>query len=227
VAAVSERPLCVNQRCRIPRRHGPACPGADCGGCLVAWAADGLRLCPVDLRRLAENAVKLATLHGELELVLRGNGQGGERTGKPGSASPPRDAVVWARAEIRQVLVGWCRVISEERGIGLPRDEVTAMGAYVAKHAEWLAAGEYADEVADELSTLAGRAWGLAYPTGTRHVEVGPCPLCAGTLTAVVRATDSALPSEVACDGEEPHRWSADRWKELDRLVMAKKRRAA
>jgi hypothetical protein len=221
------QPACLNPRCAIPRRHRDDCDSDQCRGCLRAWAADGSRLCLVDIRRLGENAVKAGELHGELELMLRPSGTGGQATGKPGSASPPRDAVVAMRTEIRAVLASWCRLVSEERGIGLPRDEVTAMGAYIDKHCDWLAATEYAGEAADELASLASRAWGLAYPSGTRTVEVGPCPLCDGTLTAIVRATDQALPSEVVCGGGEAHRWSADRWRELDRLVMAKRRAAA
>jgi hypothetical protein len=220
-------PLCLNPRCAIPRRHRDDCDGDQCRGCLPGWAADGLRLCAVCTRRHGENAVKAAELHGELELMLRPSGSGGQVTGKPGSASPPRDAVVAMRTEIRAVLASWCRFIAEERGIGLPDDEVTAMGNYLRLHGEWLAATEYAGEVADELASLASRAWGLAYPSGTRRIEVGPCPHCDGTLTAIVRATDQALPSEVACDADEAHRWSADRWRELDRLVMAKRRMAA
>lgn len=249
---MSDRPLCVNPRCRIPRRHGPACSGQDCGGCLIAWAADGLRLCRVCACRLGENAGKLAELHGELELVLRGAGQSGERAGKPGAASPPRDAVVAMRAEIRQVLVSWCRLVAEERGLGLPRDEITDIAAWVARHAEWLAAQEYAGEVADELSALVGRAWGLAYPDGVQRIRVGPCPRCggvewsrgvvvlplpagvsgpprlAGCLVAVVRDKDQdRLPAEVACDLVAEHRWTAPQWRQLDREVMARRRMAA
>lgn len=218
--------LCVSPRCAIPRRHRDDCTG-DCRGCLPGWAADGLRLCAVCLTRLGDNAVKAAELYDELELMLKTTGAGGRSSSKPGPGTPPRDAVVDMRATIRHILASWCRLIAEERGIGLPADEVTAMGGYMGRHAEWLAAGEYAAEVADEVAALASRAWGLAYPSGSRTVEVGPCPLCPGTLTAIVRATDQTLPSEVGCDGQEPHRWPADQWRQLDRLVMAKRRMAA
>jgi hypothetical protein len=173
------------------------------------------------------NATKLADLHGELELQLLVTGDPGQASSDPGPGSPPRDVIVEVRAEIRHVLVSWCRLVAEKRGIAPPVDTVPTMGAYLAKHAEWLAASEYAGEVADELAGYVSRAWGLAYPNGTRRVEVGPCPLCEGTLTAVVRATDSLLPSEVACDRDEAHRWPSERWRELDRLIAAKRRAAA
>jgi hypothetical protein len=234
-------------RCGIPRRHHDGCDDQQCRGCLPGWAADGLRLCAHHAARIGGDAIKAAVLHGELELVLRPSGGGG-RTGKPGSASPPRDDVVAMRTEIRHVLVSWCLLISEERGISLPtrleveqlpdgfigpprrrrvHDETAlSVGGYVAKHAEWLAAQPYAGEVSDELASLASRARGIAFPSGTRRVEAGPCPLCPGTLTALVRTTDALLPSEVACDGDEAHRWASERWRELDRLVAAKRRAA-
>jgi hypothetical protein len=244
--------LCFNPRCRIPGRHADDCDGTDCRGCLKGWAADGSRLCQVDIRRLGESPVKAAELHGELELVLKAAGSGERASSKPGSGTPPRDAVVDMRAEIRHVLVSWCRLISEERGMRLPGrfvvqrragrlsgfigplnriwvddDTLPAIGAYVARHAEWLAATEYAGEAADELAGLVSRAWGLAYPSGTRKVEVGGCPRCDGTLTAIVRPVDSTKTTEVVCDGEQPHRWDSTQLRTLDRLVMARKRAAA
>jgi hypothetical protein len=194
---------------------------------LKGWAADGSRLCQVDIRRLSENPVKAADLHGELELVLKAAGSGERASSKPGSGTPPRDAVVDMRAEIRHVLVSWAKLIGEERGVSLPADEVSAIGAYVARHAEWLAATEYAGEAADELAGLVSRAWGLAYPSGTRKVEVGGCPRCDGTLTAIVRPVDSTKTTEVVCDGEQAHRWDSTQLRTLDRLVMARKRAAA
>jgi hypothetical protein len=88
------------------------------------------------------------------------------------------------------------------------------------------AATEYAGEAADELAGLVSRAWGLAYPSGTRKVEVGDCPRCDGTLTAIVRPSDSTKTTEVVCDGEQAHRWDSTQLRTLDRLVMARKRAA-
>lgn len=217
------RPLCANPRCAIPGRHCGDC-GTDCRGCQPAWAADGLRLCGHCTRRLGQDAVKAARLHGELELVLRPSGAGGGHV-QPSSASPPRDDVVAMRTEIRHVLVAWCRLVSEERGISPPADDVTAMGAYLVRHAEWLAAREYAGEAADELAGLAGRAWGLAYPSGTRRLDLHEsCPYCDAELTATMRPQDGGLlPSDVVCAGEEHHTWPADQWRKLDRLVARRR----
>jgi hypothetical protein len=151
------------------------------------------------------------------------------------------------RTEIRHVLAATCRRISDERGIRLPADEVSAMGGYVAKHATWLAAHSVAGEVADELSSLRRRAWGIAYPNGTKVLTAGTCPLGAhvvceelpagfigppmavemsGTLHAILRPQDEGLlPSEVVCTVNPEHRWAASEWRQLDRLVSG--RRAA
>jgi hypothetical protein len=249
---------CLNPRCAIPRRHRDDCASDQCRGCLPGWAADGLRLCAVCARRLGENAVKAAELHGELELMLRPNGTGGQATGKPGSASPPREEIANMRREIRHILASWSQLIAEERGVHLPDGteparvvkamsdtpiwrgqgtieqaiagppsiSVDQMAAFIRTHAEWLAAQEYAGEAADELASLVSRAWGLAYPSGTRRIEVGPCPRCDGTLTAIVRPVDSTKPTEVVCDGDEQHRWDSTQLRTLDRLVMARKRAA-
>lgn len=244
--------LCRSPYCGLPGRHRTDCDTPTCRGCLPAHAADGLMLCAVDTRRLGENAVKAAELHGELELALKASGSGGHSNNKPGSGTPPRDAVVEMRATIRHTLVSWCRLIAEERGFALPADEVTAMGGYVARHAEWLAATDYAGEAAGELTDLTRRAWGLAYPSGTRRLMVGPCPLCGGVpanngwvverlprgfigpprrsgrLEALVREQDQdKLPSEVSCDMVGEHAWPATAWRQLDRLVMARRRAAA
>lgn len=249
---MSDQPLCASPRCRLPGRHAEGCDQPTCRGCLPARAADGLRLCTVCARRIGENATRAAELYDDLALVLKAAGRGERSSNKPGSGGPPRDAVVEQRATIRHVLVSWCRLVSEERGISLPGNDTGDLAAYLVRHAEWLAACDYADEVADELAGLASRAYGLAYPSGSRRIRVGPCPRCGGVpgphgqaiqrlplgfigppnrsgcLVAVVREQDQdKLPSEVACDLVGEHKWDAIQWRQLDREVMAKRRAAA
>jgi hypothetical protein len=200
--------------------------------------ADGLQLCRYHLERVGTDATTIADLYDELAYSVMPTGNGhGQPIGRSSEGPPaPRDKVVDIRTEIRHVLAGWCRLVGEERGIQLPADEVSAMGGYVAKHATWLAAHSVADEVADELSSLRRRAWSIAYPNGTKVVEVGPCPHalnaavgyaepCGGTLRAIVRPSEVLLPSEVVCDLDPEHRWSSSEWRQLDRLVSG--RRAA
>ena len=239
--------LLCSATCRIPNRHRDGCD-TDCLGCLPGRAADGVNLCAHHLDRLATDATGLAQLYDELTYsVMPSGGTSGQPIGRSSDGPPaPRDKVVEIRTEIRHVLAATCRRIAEERGIQLPADEVSAMGAYVAKHATWLAAHGAAGEVSDELGSLRRRAWSIAYPNGTKVVEVGPCPytdhwvagpvsagfigppravLVDGILRAIVRPADVLLPSEVVCDANPSHRWDSTQWRLLDRLVSG--RRAA
>ncbi|MEV7267078.1 hypothetical protein AB0N38_26300 [Micromonospora aurantiaca] len=172
--------LCVAEHCYTPRQHGPACPGGDCRGCLPRLAADGLRLCSVDVRRLVEDARTAAVLHEDLALTLIRRGRGGEKVAGSSSGAPvPDDEVMEARSAIRATLVALCRVILNERGIGWPADEVTAMSAYVEQHHVWLAAHPAADEHARDLRDIASdpRTRRLAYPAGSDRMYIGDCPL--------------------------------------------------
>jgi hypothetical protein len=194
-------------------------------------------------------------------LVLTGTNGFGE---KVRTSSDPNlqlnDAAADARLAIRATLVSWCRLVSEERGISLPGrwqvrerppgfigpmprewitiDEMQAIGAYLAKHAEWLAAHPAADDAVTELHDLAhGEARRIAYPGGGRRFPIpGPdgharCPEktavddtetlepCPGTLWTILRRDASLLPSEVVCNHDETHRWPTSRWLKLGALI--------
>jgi hypothetical protein len=218
--------LCISPRCKARGYHHPDCGNADCGGCLPRLAADGLRLCHLHTRRIAEDATQAAELHDELTLRLTGAGQAGQRmSGTPDHGTDLDPRAVDARATIRHTLVSWCHLIAEERGHALPADTVPALGAYVARHAEWLAATEYADEASDELHGLVSAGYPIAYPSGARVFPIGSCPHegCAGTIKAILRRVDSLLPSSLQCDADEEHAWAADQWIALGRKL----RRAA
>lgn len=217
--------LCISPRCKARGYHQRDCDDADCGGCLPRLAADGLRLCHFHTRRIADDSRRAAELHDELALRLTGAGLPGERTsGTPDHGADLDPRAVDARAAIRHTLVAWCRLIADERGIGLPADTVPALGAYVARHAEWLAATEYADEVSDELHGLVSDAYPIAYPSGARVFPIGDCPHdgCAGTIKAILRRVDSLLPSSLQCDADEEHAWPADQWIALGRKLRPK-----
>lgn len=271
--------LCARAGCVHRGHHAADCADERCAGCQPWPAADGLELCQHHAGRIGPDAVALGELYDELGYVLMPSGGGGERVGGRGDDGPPvpRDRVVAVRSEIRHVLVSWCRLVAEERGVSLPggpgngpeshgeprswlggsggrRDAQNGaqgvepscreLAAYVATHAEWLAAHSgVAGEVSEELDELRRRAWTVAYPTGTKVVEVGPCPRvvvhgdkpfvgdapltapCTGTLRAIVRPADQLLPSEVVCSADAQHRWDSTQWRQLDKLISG--RRAA
>jgi hypothetical protein len=228
-------PLCVALRCAIPGKHATGCPEPDCAkpqqggccrGCLPRQAADGLRLCGVCTGRLAEDANQAAVLHAELaERLGVGTGMGERVSGGSDASRAVNEAAVEARDDIEHFLTWWSALIVRERGITRPAFTAVALGGFVARHNRWLAAHRLASYAATELHAIShGRVWSAGYPgsSGTRVVDLrNPCPTCAAPLRAVMRAGDSMLPAEVACDGDEPHVWPAGRWRELKRSVTA------
>jgi hypothetical protein len=213
--------LCASSRCRIVGRHRDGCD-TDCRGCLPRAAADGRNLCEICTRRVGEDAIQAAFLYAELAERLASSGGLEEKTsGTRDRGTTLNGKAVTARTLIRHTLVSWSLMISEERGIHPPRDTTAAMGEYLDKHQQWLSAHGTAGDCSDELHELAhGFPRRACYPNPAKVVDVGPCPEpgCGGELTAVVRAQDAMLPSEVTCsappeEGQlEPHTWTARHW---------------
>lgn len=242
------RPLCERPGCFSRGYHWPTCQEADCGGCQPRLALDGLRLCTRDTEGIAVDAIRAADLRAELAKVLSGSGQPGEKTsGTSDRGLKVNDRAVAVRAEIRNLLVSWSKLIAEDRGfsyptitrpeelprgfIGPPRlrtvtDEGDrALAEFIGRNAVWLAAQPFAGEAADEFRQLVTRAHSIAYPSGTRVFEVARCPSegCAGMLRAVLRRTDSLLPSALVCSEDETHKIESPEWLTLGRKL----RRAA
>lgn len=225
--------LCRSPRCRIPGRHHDGCDNETCRGCLAALAADGLQLCSHCTERIGKDAVETARLWYEIGLALTLAGSTGVPVQNPHPGLSINAAAVTMRAEIRQVLASWTRLICEEKGLSLPLDESQhSLGAFVHAHRHWLAASDFADEVADELASLRSRAWATAYPEGVSVRLIGPCPehdtaasapdpeaRCPGSVKAHMRRADSLLPSKVVCDVNSQHEWPAERWRTLGRSM--------
>lgn len=189
-------PLCPPHR----GRHTQSClddPATKCDGCLPRSAADGLRLCQLCARLLAEDPATLATRYRALELVLAG---GGASLGMLVATSRDPNlqlnaAAADARAQIRGELTGLVRLVVEERGVHLPTTtvrrvqprpdglmgpmplqvwrqffdtSVPVLAGFLGKHATWLAAHAAAGEHAQVLRDLARGTFAVAYPNGTR-----------------------------------------------------------
>lgn len=234
---------CVVSTCHAYGRHKADCEAEDCRGCVPRLALDGLLLCLLHRDRLADDAIEAARLHSELLHVLTGaNGMGEKVSSTKDPNLSLNDAAADARIAIRATLVAWCRMISEERGITLPLDDIYAIGAYIARYADWLAAHPAAAEAVDELHDLAhGQARRIAYPGGGRRFPIelpdgmyARCPLrtaiddaetmepCPGTLWTILRRDSSLLPSEVVCNHDETHRWPTSRWMKLGAQLLGR-----
>lgn len=233
--------LCASPRCKPPTRHKPDCvqdPQQPCRGCLPARAADGLRLCQWETDRLAVHPPEAATLWIELGLSLVGGSGAGDGIGQknPGRGLNLNPKVVEHRATIRHTLVSWTKLVCEERGFTPPPDSVEALGRFLANQARWLAAQDFAGEVADEIAALVETGRSLRQPSSTRIIEIGPCPRttesddeaeqtpCTGVLRALLRSEASLLPSAVQCDTQEDHCWDSTQWTKLGRNMPTMKK---
>jgi len=208
--------LCVAPHCRIRRRHLDACQACPCGeptrcrqaehcdGCQPRTARDGLYLCDLCTRRIAEDARTAAVLHEDLALTLIVRRGKGERRGNGDSAPIPDAEVIEARSAIKATLVSIVKVIAEERGFSYPDDEAPAIAEYIARSAEWLAGHRAAAEHAHDLRDLASdsRNWRLAYPSGTDRLYIGDCPRPRDDDAACgTRLYQRADQAEVTCRG--------------------------
>lgn len=100
-----------------------------------------------------------------------------------------------ARDELRTCLVGWVRVVVDERGSRWPLDTLAAMSAFLHSHLEWLRHQPFATETVPAVKQAAWRAWGACDRPQDR-VYAGPCDVkgqfgaepCQGSLYARVGA---------------------------------------
>lgn len=242
---------CLSPRCGEPGEHYDDCDGTGCRGCVPRQTAPGKTLCRECTRQLGRDIPAAAALDRELleRLTGSGAGEGGKTSNPPGSRQPD-ERPLWARAEIRNALAGWCRIVCEERDVAAPArltllqrpegfigplpvvrtpdDSPVGMAAFLVRHLDWLAGHDAADELADTFADLAhGRPRRIAYPTGVRVVKIAPCPhvvgagRCEGAIKAIVRPTDALLPTELVCDVDDTHRWSSTQWARLRRQLRA------
>lgn len=180
-------------------RHTQGCldeVGTKCDGCLPRLAADGLRLCQLCARLLAEDPVTLAGRYAALGLVLAGGGRGaGVHVAVSRDPNMQLNAAAAeARAQIRAELIALVRLVVGERGVHVPvrrvvarrpvgfvgpmplvsfvDSSVEALAFFLGKHAEWLAAHRAAGEHAEVLRQLVRGSFVVAYPNGTRLFPV-------------------------------------------------------
>jgi hypothetical protein len=211
-------PLCANPACYLPGQHLTDCDDQEGHrGCQPAQADDGILLCGVCRRRLGENATAAPGLYDDLGLQLRRTGRGEQTSGSRDRSPGVDTAVVAARDDIASTLRRLARLIHTIRGFALPSTVVEArrvpewfigpmplvtyadtslraLGPFVARSAEWLAARPDAGQHAADLHRIThGRVWGLAYPVAAETVDIGHCPL---TVTYI--AEDKSL-SEGRC----------------------------
>lgn len=188
-------------------------------------AADGMLLCLWHRDRLERHIAELPSLYRACELTLAPGSSASAAGPISGTTDPGLSlsvASVAAREHIRAELHGWCRITLDEGPWDqAPADRLETMAAWLVVRVDWLSARPWADEVARTIADTHGEARRAAYPNPVRVVPIGRCPEddCEGELTAVVRQADSLLPSDVRCDVNPEHLWTADQWHALGRRM--------
>ena len=141
-------------------------------------ALPGLRLCRHHHGRLARDLADI-TLHWSLLSELHEPGRGGTDThGK--RADPPApvnlDVADITDPRTSQVIaaMGWAQIVVEERRLAAVPSDVADAAALLARHIEWVAAQDWADEACDEIGQAARM---LRHITGdSPDAPLGKCP---------------------------------------------------
>ncbi|MFC5834639.1 hypothetical protein [Nonomuraea insulae] len=154
----------------------------DLCGSEVADLAHVCARCGERLRRGLEDVANLAE---ELEVTLTGRAR--MSAGALRRSSERRLPFHIAASEkghnLRQVLVGWVRLVADERGVGLPADDLISISRWLLAHVEWLrhhpAGGEAVTEVGDAV-----RAVRMVIDRPPDRLYAGPCDACGMPLYA-------------------------------------------
>lgn len=238
--------LCLSRRCWIPGAHRTDCPSEMCRGCQPNTAGAGLLLCYGCADRIGSDAIAAAEACAELAEWLAPGGTGQGRGGvNPHPSLTLHDGVVEVRNLIRSQIVAWSKLVHEQRRVRLPWEwrivrlpagvegparrvrqglaNTRSLAQLIQTHARWLAAHPAAADCAEELSDLVAAARRVTNPSGTRVIEIGPCPMegCGGTLRGLLRRQASLIPSSVTCDTEPGHEWTSADWLALARSMKA------
>lgn len=194
---------------------------------------DHAAICDPCRARLATNLAALPTLHHACEAALIGTttANAGKIRHTPQPGLNLNQAAVDARTAIHAEVTSWSRIVVEERALtDGPADQVRACTEFLLRHVDWIADQDWAPEIARTIADTYRQARAAAYPTPTRRVSIGGCPVdgCVGELVAYLRDSDELLPSVIVCtvipdaDDVERHEWPADRWMALGRMLRGR-----
>jgi hypothetical protein len=161
------------------------------------------------------------------ELLTRGPGKPGERSGSNENAAAPLDLTV---ADLRLRISGWsaevlAHVVEDKPGAGMP-DELTAPNMlrwlgrwhayYIATHPQ----DSFPESVLTEIADLLGQVRALSFPDGTRRRPIASaCAAlgedfapCGGRLTALVRDRLDPRGSVIVCAADPGHLIPESEW---------------
>ncbi|MFD4274795.1 hypothetical protein R2B67_24610 [Streptomyces cyaneofuscatus] len=190
-------------------------------------AGDGI--CARCRAGLFDDLRRLPTLHEACGEVLGGGrtseGPYERTSGGPLPGMPFNTAAADARAAVVHVLGAWAGLVSEERRLPPPARDPRALAAFLQLHLDWLCRHPAAPDASREAAGLVRTARRVAEPDRHRRAPVGTCPEtgCPGTLRARVLPGGAGEGStDVRCDADRSHRWSAGEWVRLGQRVREK-----
>lgn len=110
----------------------------------------------------------------------------------------PATRLVSLRREVVDCLNGWSRVVMEDRPVtkALPDGRsAVSMGTFLERHAQWMSGHRAAEDMADEVATLARKVKAFTQPQRREWINLGSCPL------EIEDDTDDGL-AMVTCGGQ-------------------------
>lgn len=141
-------------------------------------ALDGLRLCQRHHGRLARDLADIITcwsLLSELHEPGRGgSGHHGKRADPPAPVNLDVTDVTDPRTSGVIAAMGWAQIVVEERRLSVAPSDVADAAVLIARHIDWVAAQDWADDACDEIGAAART---LRHITGDApDPPIGTCP---------------------------------------------------
>ncbi len=131
---------------------------------------------------------------------------------------PYRENVSEARIQLETVLVGWAKLTAEQTKTHNPQPNPTAAAHYLARHLPWILEQEFAQDLADEITTAHNRAR-QTLTDNPPTLTIGTCPstlttgeTCTGVLMVGTQSQAITCPRCATT-------WPAKEWPRLGVLL--------
>jgi hypothetical protein len=140
----------------------------------------------------------------------------------PGGLASERNPVGWgaadAAAALTNTLTTWARDVATGGHFGGDAHPAHLAAMTLVVHREAIRAHPAAAELWADITSHVHRAR-HTIDRQDRHIDIGDCPDCGGTLRAHLPAADDR-PTSIACLTNPAHTWSPDQWLRLGRRLL-------
>jgi hypothetical protein len=135
----------------------------------------------------------------------------------PGGLASERNPVAWdaadAAAALTSTLLHWANTLG-----GHPLYYATTAAASLTKRAPQIRAHPATAQLWADITGHTHRAR-HTIDRQDRHIDIGDCPDCGGTLRAHLPAADDR-PTTINCLTNPAHQWTPDQWLRLGRRIL-------